>query len=130
MSVASNQLVAQARSLSPPSGQAGIYVIRGARRLADQPIWTVDLDFHGFGTVGAESYLYGWVRPGEHVVAVLYDGQVQGRTRFRAQAGRNYFFTVVPGVFAVNVEPLREAMGRDLIQRYTASGDNRFERRP
>ena len=52
MPVASDRLVEQARSLSPPPGYAGVYAIRHARRLADQPLWTVDLDFRGFGTLG------------------------------------------------------------------------------
>jgi hypothetical protein len=130
MPAASDRLVEQARSLSPPPEYAGVYVIRRARRLADQPLWTVDLDFRGFGTVGSESYLYGWVRPGEHVVAVLHDGQVQGRTRFRAEAGRNYFFMVGADLLTLHVERLADRTGRDLIQRYTPSGDNRFEDAP
>jgi hypothetical protein len=77
--------------------------------------------------VGSESYLYGWVRPGAHVVAVLHDGQVPGRTRFRAEAGRNYFFVVRADLLTLHVERLADGTGRDLVQRYTPSGDNRFE---
>jgi hypothetical protein len=68
---ASDRLVEQARSLSPPAGHAGVYVIRGGSHLAEQPLWTVDLDFHGFGTVRRESYLYGTNRRDEQTGRTL-----------------------------------------------------------
>ncbi len=124
---ASERLVQQARRLVPPEGKASIYVIRGRGHLADQSLWTVDLDFQGFGTVGAESYLYGWVDPGDHVLAVLRSGQIDQRVRFRADPARNYFFAVVAGLLVLQVERVDEPTARELVGRYTLSGDNRFE---
>jgi hypothetical protein len=124
---ASDQLTRHARSFSPPPGQANVYVIRGPRHPADQPVWTVDLDFRGFGTLPPESYLYGWIAPGVHVLAVLHDSQVQQRVRFRAKEGQTYFFTVVPGLLTLFVERVDEETGRALVTRFRLSGDNRFE---
>lgn len=124
---ASDRLARQARSLIPPPGKANVYVIRGPGHLADQALWTVDLDFRGFGALGAESFLYGWVSPGDHVLAVLHDGQVYGRVRFTAAETRNYFFTVEPGLLSLAIERVDEPSGRALVGRSTPSGDNRFE---
>lgn len=126
----SDRLTRQATSLVPPSGKANVYVMRGPAHLADQALWTVDLDFRGFGTLGAESYLYGWVAPGEHVLAVLHDGQVYGRVRFRADEMRNYFFTVEAGLLALLIERVDERSGRARVARSMLSGDNRFEAEP
>ena len=127
MPPASDGLARQAMSLIPPQGKANVYVIRGPAHLSDQVLWTVDLDFRGFGTLGSESYLYGWISPVDHVLAVLTDGQVQGRLRFRAEARRNYFFTVVAGLLTLHLERIEERDGRSLVGRSTLSGDNRFE---
>lgn len=123
----SERLARQAASLIPPDGKANVYVIRGERHLADRALWRIDLDVRGFGTLEAESYLYGWVSPGDHVLAVLEDGRVSGRLRFTARAGRNYFFMVVPGLLALHLARVEEREGRGLIERYALSGDNRFE---
>ena len=124
---ASDRLVQQARRLVPPEGMANVYVLRGPRYPADQPLWTMDLDFRGFGTLGAESYLYGWVEPGDHVLAVLRSGQIDQRVRFRAESRRNYFFEVVAGLLVLQIERVDESAGRELVGRYALSGDNRFE---
>jgi hypothetical protein len=127
---ASDRLTRQAESLTPPPGKAGVYVIRGAAHPADQALWAVDLDFAGFGTVGADSYLYGWVSPGQHVLVVVHDGQVYGRARFHAREVRNYFFMVEAGLLALHIERIDERSGRALVARSTLSGDNRFEADP
>ncbi len=123
-------LARQARALVPPEGTANVYVIRGAPHLADQALWTVDLDFRGFGTLAAESYLYGWLVPGEHQLALLQDGQVYGRATFRAAEGSNYFFVVSAGLLTLYIERIDARTGRELVGRYAPSGDNRFEHEP
>jgi len=124
---ASGWLTRQAQSLVPPDGKANIYVIRRTAHLADQALWTVDLDFRGFGTLAAESYLYGWLAPGEHLLALLQDDWVHERVTFRVVEGSNYFFVASAGLLRLHVERLDERTGRELIGRYALSGDDRFE---
>jgi len=52
---ASIRMIRQAQYLVPPDGKANIYVVRRSAHPADQALWTVDLDFRGFGTLGGES---------------------------------------------------------------------------
>jgi len=127
---ASGRLTRQARSLVTPEGKASVYVIRPAALPADQILWTVDLDFRGFGTLAAESYLYGWLTPGDHLLAFLQDGRVHARTPFRVKEGTSYFFVVSAGLLTLKVERIDERAGRELIGRYALSGDNRFEHEP
>lgn len=127
---ASSWLTQQAQSLVPPEGKANIYVIRGTAHLADQALWTVDLDFCGFGTLAAESYLYGWLAPGEHLLALKQDDWVHERVTFRVAEGFNYFFLMYAGLLRLHVERLEGKTGRDLIGRYALSGDDRFENEP
>ena len=127
---ASGWLTRQAQSFVPPKGKANIYVIRRTAHLADQALWTVDLDFRGFGTLAAESYLYGWLVPGEHLLALLQDGFVHERATFRVVEGSNYLFVVSAGLLRLHVERLDARTGRELIGRYALSGDDRFEYEP
>jgi hypothetical protein len=127
---ASIRLIRQAQQFAPPDGKANIYVARRGAHPADQALWTVDLDFRGFGTVAGESYLYGWLAPGEHLLALLQDGWVHERMRFRAAAGSSYFFVVSAGLLRLSIERVDERTGRELIGRFALSGDNRFEREP
>jgi hypothetical protein len=127
---ASGWLTRQAQSLVPPEGKANIYVIRRAAHIADQALWTVDLDFRGFGTLAPESYLYGWLAPGEHLLALLQDDRVHERVPLRVAEGSNYFFVVSAGLLSLYVERLDERTGRELIGRYALSGDDRFENEP
>jgi hypothetical protein len=127
---ASDWLTRQAQSLTAPEGTANVYVIRHAASPADQMLWTVDLDFRGFGTLAAESYLYGWLAPGEHLLALRQDGWVHRRTPFTVTAGSNYFFVISAGLLRLSIERIGERAGRELIGRYALSGDNRFEYEP
>jgi hypothetical protein len=127
---AAGWLTRQAQSLVPPEGKANIYVIRRTAHLADQARWTVDLDFRGFGTLSAESYLYGWLAPGKHMLALLQDGWVHERVTFRVAEGSNHFFVVSAGLLTLYIERVDERTGRELIRRYPLSGDDRFEDEP
>jgi hypothetical protein len=127
---ASIRMIRQAQYLVPPDGKANIYVVRRTAHPADQALWTVDLDFRGFGTLGGESYLYGWLAPGEHLLALLQDGWVHERVTFRAAAGSSYFFVVSAGLLRLGIERVDERTGRELIRRFALSGDNRFESEP
>jgi len=117
----------RARSLSPAPGTANVYVIRAPASIATQPLWTIDLDFRGFGTLPARSYLYGWIAPGAHVLAVLQDDQVQDRLRFVAREGQNYFFRVKAGLLNLHLERVDDQTGRALVAAFSLTGDNRFE---
>jgi len=127
----SDGLRQQARSFTPPPGKANVYAIRGWSLFEAGIVWPVTLDFTGFGNVGLRSYLYGAISPGDHVLGANLPGPVPSRVTFTAEAGRNYFFEISssPGwlVGTIRIEPLDEEKGRELVQDYNLSADNRFE---
>jgi hypothetical protein len=125
----SNDLTQQALTFSPPPGKANLYVIRPYNVVGSVGLWTVTLDFNEIGTVGLRSYLYGAIAPGEHVLGPTIQGTSPNRLKFTAEAGRNYFFKVTPNFSFAGwgFDALDEAEGRERVQEYTLSGDNRFE---
>ncbi len=93
-----------ALSLSPPPGKAGVYVIREFdSAIGATAGWPIELDSNRIGSVQLRSYLYGVVSPGNHLVRIRRAGilplseaaKKDREFRFAAEAGRNYFFTIV-----------------------------------
>jgi len=127
----SEKLERQARSFTPPPGKANVYAVRAWSVLDSGIVWPVTLDFREFGNVGQQSYLYGAIAAGDHVLGANLPGPVPTRARFTAEAGRNHFFKLVPvpgwPTGLIRIEPLDEAAGRALIEKYSPSADNRFE---
>jgi hypothetical protein len=118
----------RALSFSPPAGKANIYVIRPGMLLGGAGLWSVNLDSSEFGMVETESYLHGYVSPGVHTLRAPATGELAAkRTVFTAQAGRNYFFRIVPHYTSmIETKPISEAEGRDYVRRYKLSSDSRF----
>jgi hypothetical protein len=127
----SDRLERQARSFTPPPGKANVYAVRMWSALESGLVWPVTLDFQEFGNVGQRSYVFGPIAAGDHVLGVNLPGPVPTRVRFTAEAGRNYFFKLVPTAGwptgLIRIEPVDEASGRALIQESAPSADNRFE---
>jgi hypothetical protein len=123
----------QALSFTPPPGKAGVYVIHpyqisfGVGGLVGNTMMRessqVNLDYQEFGQVDFNTYLFGLVPPGDHV---LSSGDIVSSTKvvhFTAEAGKNYFFMVG----ADGIDSTSETNGQSCVRRFKLSGDNRFE---
>lgn len=119
---ASDTLAQQSRTFVPPPGKANVYVVRRYNPIGRLFLFYVTLDFQEFGSLGVQTYLYGFVDPGDHLVSSANSNRLE----FTAVSGRNYFFKVSQG-WSRQIAALDEEDGRSLILDYTPSGDNRFE---
>jgi len=108
---------------------ASVYVYRPYAFTGSAVIYNIELDYKEFGTIGLESYLFGNVEPGIHILQAINIGQTKvSPMKFDAQAGKLYFFKVHIGVWSgFEFERVDENEGRELISDYTLSGDNVFE---
>lgn len=116
---------ADALRFAPPLGQAGVYAIRPYRMTGAALLFPVILDDQPFGFLETSSYNFGVVPVGGHILKVL-GGDGKG-VRFTAEAGRNYFFMVKPGWFALEILPISESSGQKYIRRFKLVGDRRFK---
>jgi hypothetical protein len=120
----------QALSFAPPPGKAGVYVIRPYTFANDTYyggtvyLFNISLDYQDFGALETNSYLFGIVSSGNHVL---------GPVHFTAEAGKNYYFTVKGVGFMgssirhMQFDPIPETDGQAYVRKFKLSGDNRFE---
>jgi hypothetical protein len=133
-SAAMNQ---QALSFSPPTGCAGVYVVRPRRFEGRFLALGVDLDSRRWGSLGTDSYLYGVVAPGKHAICPLSGGHRPGQMMFfTVAAGKNYYLEAIAGMPAqMGDTPLpnarfviiSETAGQSYVRKFKLSGDNIFE---
>lgn len=114
---------AQANHLEPPKGWCGIYVFRPGLPTSDA-LWRVNLDYKQFGYLATQSYLYGAVRPGEHMMDLAYDGSQQS---FHLNAGENAYYKIVLGFPGAKLSPISAAEAKELLKTYRLSILNQFE---
>ena len=120
----------QALSFAPPPNRAGVYVIRPYKFANDTyyggfaSLFNISLDYQGFGALETNSYLFGIVSSGNHVL---------GPVHFTAEAGKNYYF-IVRGVGFMGssirhmqFDRISETDGQAYVRKFKLSGDNRFE---
>lgn len=88
--MASPEAVAEARTFSPESGQARLYVVR---RSTGAGVFPVVLNGHVLGGLGYATFLMTEVRPGEYAVQSNTRASV-ARLEFDAQADSVYFVEV------------------------------------
>ena len=121
----------KALSFSPPSGKAGVYVIREFDAAkGGAACCQVELDNNGFGSAQLGSYLYGVVSPGNHVVRIwrggnrpLSEASIKDREfRFSAEAGRNYFFTLVLSDMSSRFYLIPAIAGQEHVQKIKFTG--------
>ena len=105
-------------------------MIRRPQFIASGSGLDVHLDKVRFGSVPPYAYLYGEIDPGQHGLDLsLQVGSPKPLSHgFTVEAGRSYFFDVAAKMGGFTLEPILEAEGRKLVQKYELSGDNRFER--
>jgi len=127
----------QALSFTPPPGMAGVYAIRPYQLAGSAILFDISLDYLEFGSLATDSYLFGLVPPGMHVLRVPRAGgqgaQLTGPggvgADFTAEAGRNYFLQLTVGWNAPKITRLSEAEGQKYVKKLKLSGDSRFENR-
>lgn len=125
---ASSAFERKALSFTPATGTASIYVYRPYNLLAGGSLFNISLDYKEFGNLETNTYLFGNIPPGSHVIRAEYADANQSKpVKFEAEAGKLYFFKVTPGWGGINIEPERENEGRNEVINYSLSGDNVFE---
>jgi hypothetical protein len=130
----------QALSFAPPPGKAGVYVVRPYHFYNDtyyggsDILLNISLDYQQFGSLETNSYLFGLVSPGKHILgSSIADAFASGSNRgnFTAEAGKNYYFTAtgtgISRARHLEIDPISETDGRAYVQKFKLSGDNRFE---
>lgn len=123
---ASPEFQQKALSFTPPPGMASVYVYRPYNFVGSAVAWSISLDFKEFGSLGLETYLFGNVDPGPHILKGFPFSGAE-RTKFDAEAGKLYFFKVTPGMAGLDFDPVEEKEGREKVSNWTLSGDNVFE---
>lgn len=128
--VGSSPLAARAARFAPPASQAAIYVIRRPQFVASGAAVDVHLDKVRFGSVPPYAYLYGEIEPAQHTLdlSLQVGGGKPLHHPFTVEAGRCYYFDVAVRMGGFHIESIPEADGEKLVQKYSLSGDNRFER--
>jgi hypothetical protein len=131
----------QALSFTPPSGMAGLYIIRPYHFYNDTyygggaMLLNISLDYQDFGALETNSYLFAPVPPGKHTLSPggSFDGLDSSSlaVRFTTEGGRNYYFTAT-GAGATKFRHLAfdavsETNGQEFIRKFKLSGDNRFD---
>jgi hypothetical protein len=122
----SAELHQKALTFTPPPDMASVYVYRPYRYGGSMVHFGISLDYREFGTLGLSSYLYGYIRPGPHVLKASMNAKVT-QVKFQAEAGKLYFFKVTTGWSGADIDPVDEKEGRDRVSGYTLSNDNAFE---
>ena len=126
--IASPDFEHKAMKFIPPPEMAAVYVYRPYNLIGSAVLFSVSIDYKDFGTVATDTYLFGTVKPGLHVIKT--GGGIPfavASIRFNADAGRLYFFKVSPGWTQIKIEQVDEKKGRDNLSNLKLSGDNAFE---
>lgn len=121
-------LDSQARKFSPPAGRAAVYLIRPSQFVAAGSPITAFMDHEDFGAVPPGSFLYGEILPREHSLEVGIKG-INKITplRFKAEEGKCYFFYTEVNLRSVALELISDEKGKDLVEKYKLSGQNKFD---
>ena len=125
---ASPEFEQQARSFTPAPGKAAVYVYRPYNYTGSALVFPVSIDYKEFGTLANNTYLFGNIDPGSHIIrsGAGMAGSVRPK-QFDAEAGKLYFFKVEPGWDHIVITPVDESEGRQRVSKYQLSGDNVFE---
>jgi hypothetical protein len=122
---ASSDLKQQALSFTPPSGMAGLYVIRSYNFAGSAVNWSFRLDYQKLGTLETKSYLYSPILPGKHFLRQGPKDSAFHAETFVAKPGQNYYFTI-----KLSTNPFRqipEADGQKYVREFKLSGANSYK---
>jgi len=118
----------KAMMFMPPPDMASVYVYRPYHLVGSAVLFLVSIDYKDFGTVATDTYLFGTIKPGWHIIKT--GGGIPlsvASIKFNAEAGKLYFFKVSPGLNQIKIEQVDEKKGRDNLSNLKLSGDNVFE---
>ena len=117
----------EAMKFAPPPEMAAVYVYRPYNVIGSAILFLVSIDYKDFGSVSTDTYLFGTIRPGQHVIKATGGIPLSvAVTEFDAEAGRLYFFKISPGWSGIKLEQMDETRGRDTLRNLRPSGDNIF----
>jgi hypothetical protein len=116
----------QALSFAPPSGKAGVYVIRPWGFLGFNFLCGLTFDYYEFGSLAPNTYLFAVVPPGKHIIRVPYDSG--SYVIFIAEPGKNYFFTIKPE-WGNLFRQISKADGQAYVRKYKLSGEEEVSTR-
>jgi hypothetical protein len=123
--VASSDQKQQALSFTPPSGMAGLYVIRPWHLGGAAINWEVRLDYQEFGSLETSSYLYSAILLGKHFLRM---GQGDtGVNAFIAKAGENYYFSAKVSILGPVFYQISEADGQGYVNKFKQSGATTYK---
>jgi hypothetical protein len=118
----------EAMKFTPPPEMAAVYVYRPYNVIGSAILFLVSIDYKDFGSVSTDTYLFGTIRPGQHVIKAAGGIPLSvASTKFEAETGRLYYFKISPGWSGINIEQMDETKGRDSLRNLRPSGDNAFE---
>jgi hypothetical protein len=123
---ASSGLKQQALSFTPPSGMAGLYVIRSWHLGGAAVNWGIRLDYQYFGSLETSSYLYSPILPGKHFLRMGASGDSKVTT-FIAKAGENCFFSTHPKLGGIVFDQDSESDGHKYVRKYKMSGATTYK---
>jgi hypothetical protein len=123
---ASSDLKQKALSFTPPSGMAGLYVIRPWHYGGSAVNWGVRLDYQYFGTLETSSYLYSAILPGKHFLRMGASGDSSVKT-FIAKAGENYYFSINLSILGPVFDQNPEADGQKYVRKFKMSGATSYK---
>lgn len=115
----------QALSFTPPSGMAGLYVIRPWHYAGSAVNWEAQLDYQDFGTLETSSYLYSPILAGKHFLR-LGTGDT-GVNTFIAKAGENYYFSAKISILGPVFYPISDADGQGYVRKFKQSGATTYK---
>jgi len=127
---------AEAWNFALPPGRAGVYVIRPFSVTGPAERFRIRLDSRDVGLVSRNSFIFGTVAAGPHVLEPLRTGgdTVGGQDDhrsvgpgsksaiFNAEAGQNYFFTVKGDWVGLEFEEISDTAGQKYVRKLKLSG--------
>ena len=120
---ASSDLKQQALNFTPPSGMAGLYVIRPYHFAGSAVNWLVRLDYQDFGLLETSSYLYSPILPGKHFLRMGQEGSKV--ETFVAEAGVTYYYRMKPSFHPI--ARISEAEGQKYVREFKISGATSYK---
>lgn len=112
----------QAKSFTPSSGKARLYVVRPSSLLGSAVALHVVLDGREFGSTSRGTYLMTEVDPGEHTIGSK-TLENSAHEKVTAEAGRSYFYVIKPAmgllVARVSLLAVSDAEGRKEVEKAT-----------
>lgn len=120
-------LKARAEKFEPSPNRANIYVVRPFNHFGSALHYLVYLDYQAFGTLAGDTFLFGEIPAGNHVLQAFSRNTKPALLAFTAEEGKNYYFNLGPGLKGLSLKSVEEAQARVWVTDFQLSGDNVFD---